>query len=107
MAASVPGDTSRPAEEHEGRVLGELRSARRRRAVRLTIAAVLVALVITFVVRNSQSVSVNFVFATRHPRLIWVITSCFLIGVVVGFVASGPARRSRGGGPGGKRQKRG
>ena len=106
MAASVPGDSSRPAEEHE-RVLGELRSARRRRAVRLTIAAVLVALVITFVVRNSQSVTVNFVFATRHPRLIWVIASCFVIGVVVGFVASGPTRRSRSRGARGKRQKRG
>lgn len=96
MTASVPKPGATPAgPDHEQRLLGELKSVRRRRAVRLVVVAVIVAVVIAFIVRNAQAVQVDLLVTTRHPRLIWVILSCFLLGAVVGFVASGPARRAR------------
>lgn len=56
------------------------------------IASVLVILV-TFAVQNSQPVSVDFVFADRHPRLIVVIVVSALLGFVVGFAIGRPNRR--------------
>ena len=95
MTASVPTPGPAPTgPDHEKRLLGELRSVRRRRAAGLVVVAVIVAVVIAFIVRNSQAVRVDLLVATRHPRLIWVILSCFVAGVVVGFVASRPARRA-------------
>ena len=94
MSTSVPKPGPAPSQpDHEGRLLGELRSARRRRAVRLIVVAVIVAVVITFIVRNSQTVQVDLLVAHRHPRLIWVILSSFVLGGIVGFMASGPGRR--------------
>ena len=54
-----------------------------------------VSLWIVFVVANSQPVQVNFVFITRHPRLIWVMVACAILGGVVGYLLGRPGKQLR------------
>ena len=81
--------------EHPGREdLDLLARRRRRRAVRgIAFLAVLVV-VLTFVVQNSQPVRVHFWFVNRHPRLIWVVLACLVLGTVFGYVLGGPERKA-------------
>ncbi len=92
MSSTQPAAAPKPGDDAHRVALGELRADRRRLAVRLGAAAVLVGIVVAFVVRNSQAVRVDFLVASRHPRLIWVILVCFLVGVAVGLLAGSPGR---------------
>lgn len=71
-------------------------------------AAVVLILLILFVFRNAQPVRLDFIVTSGHPRLIWLIVGCVLVGGVVGFFLgrpSGPKRHRSGSdsglGPGG------
>lgn len=71
-----------------------------RRGTKAVVAAVLLVLLIVFVIRNSQRVSIDFILAKGHPRLIWLIVACTLLGGAVGFFLGRPAgrpKRQRGG----------
>ena len=75
-----------------------------RRGGKAVVAVVALVLLVVFVIRNSQRVAVDFILATGHPRLIWVILVCAILGGGVGFFLGRPAtrsRRQRSGGSGG------
>jgi uncharacterized integral membrane protein len=80
-----------PAPEH-GEIDHVLRR-RRRRAIRGIVTLVLIVLVLAFVIQNSQLVTVHFWFFTHRARLIWVVLSCLVAGIVFGFVLGVPERR--------------
>jgi uncharacterized integral membrane protein len=72
------------------------RAARQRRlmATKGLVFLALVALAAVFVIQNSQRVRVHFWFVSGHPRLIWVILACVVVGLVFGYVL-GRSRRGR------------
>jgi uncharacterized integral membrane protein len=78
-----------PAPEH-----GEIDHVRRRRrAIRAIVTLVLIVLAVAFVIQNSQLVTVHFWFFTHRARLIWVVLSCLVAGIVFGYVLGVPERR--------------
>lgn len=58
-----------------------------REETRLAVAVVLAGLGTAFAVLNLGHVKVNYVFGTGHPRMIFVIVACLLIGGVIGWIA--------------------
>jgi uncharacterized integral membrane protein len=66
---------------------------RRRRAIRGVLTLALIVLVFAFVIQNSQLVTVHFWFFTHRARLIWVVLSCLVAGIVFGYVLCVPERR--------------
>ena len=75
-----------------------------RRAAKVVVAVIAIVLLVVFVLRNSQRVAVDYVVVTGHPRLIWVIVACTILGGAVGFFLGRPARsrRQRAGGSSGR-----
>lgn len=73
-------------------------SSRRRnlRAARSLGVLALVAVVVVFVIQNSQRVTVRFWFVTGHAPLIWVIVVCLAGAAAFGFVVGRRSRRRRG-----------
>ena len=65
------------------------------RAVRALGVVVLAAVVVVFVVQNSQPVAVRLWFVTGHVRLIWVIVVCLAVAGAFGFVVGRRGRRRR------------
>ena len=98
----APGESSserdqaaRPLSEQEE--LAALRRIREARVAKtLAVLAIVVVLVI-FVIANSQPVKVNFVLVTRHPRLIWVMFACAVLGGIAGFLIGKPGKQVRAG----------
>jgi uncharacterized integral membrane protein len=68
---------------------------RRRRALRGLLYMALVALVVAFVIQNSQLVTVHFWFFTHKAHLIWVVLACLAAGTVLGYALGVPERRAR------------
>jgi uncharacterized integral membrane protein len=66
---------------------------RRRRAIRGILTLALIVLVFAFVIQNSQLVTVHFWFFTHRARLIWVVLSCLVAGIVFGYALGIPERR--------------
>lgn len=65
-----------------------------RRAVARALAAlVLLALVIVFIVQNSNNVAVHYFTFTGHPRLIWVVIGCLVAGAIGGLLTGRSWRR--------------
>ena len=83
---------ARPEPEHS---LSQVARARRRRATKAIAAlAVFVALML-FVVGNAQPVEVNFLFGTFHPRLIWVMVTCAVLGGILGYLLGRPGHEAK------------
>ncbi len=74
--------------------MDRLAHRRRRRAVRGILYLAVLVVVLAFVVQNSQPVRVHFWFVDRHPRLIWVVLACLVLGTVFGYVLGGPERKA-------------
>ena len=75
-----------------------------RRGAKAVVAVIALVLLVVFVIRNSQRVAVDFIVVTGHPRMIWVIVTCTILGGAVGFFLGRPARSRRqrsSGSPGG------
>lgn len=77
----------------EERQLAALRRARQGRVAKVLVALAIIAILIVFVISNSQPVPVDFVFVTRHPRLIWVMFACAVLGGIAGFLIGKPGRQ--------------
>ncbi len=56
--------------------LREIQRARRARVAKVLVGLAILVVLIIFIIANSQHVPVDFVFFTRHPRLIWVMFAC-------------------------------
>ena len=79
-----------------------------RETARLIGFVVIVALLIAFVVDNSETVAVGFIFFTAHVSLIWVLIVTALLGALADRLVQRRSRKraaaggSRRGGRGGK-----
>jgi uncharacterized integral membrane protein len=63
--------------------------------VRLVLLVVGLVLLVAFIVGNSASVKVNFVFFSHYSSLIWVIIISVLLGVAIDRLVIALARRRR------------
>jgi len=54
---------------------------------RLAAAVVLAGLSTAFALLNLGHARVNYVFGTGHPRMIFVIIACLLLGGAIGWIA--------------------
>jgi uncharacterized integral membrane protein len=73
----------------------ELRRERQTRVAKVLVALFLVGVLVAFIVANSQSVVVHFVFVTRRPALIWVMFTCAVLGGVIGYLIGRPGKQVR------------
>jgi uncharacterized integral membrane protein len=92
-AGDIPaGDQDRKlAQEH----LQALARQRRARVAKATVALAVLVILIIFIIANSQPVPVDFVFLTRHPRLIWVMITCAVLGGFLGYLLGRPGKQIR------------
>ncbi len=70
-----------PSQGSPGRSPGRKRETRE--IVRMVVAGVVVILLIAFVLDNSQTVKVGFVFFNTQLSLIWVLLIAALLGALV------------------------
>jgi uncharacterized integral membrane protein len=88
IVSTVPtGLPSPPASEDKQR--------NRRDIVRVVAALVLVAILVAFVVKNSEKVNVSFVFFSANVRLIWVLLVTAVLGALADRLFLWRRRRSR------------
>lgn len=68
-----------------------------REVVRLVVLGLALILLIAFIIGNSASVKVNFVFFDTRASLVWVILLSALLGLLVDrlIIALGKRRRAR------------
>jgi uncharacterized integral membrane protein len=59
-----------------------------REETRLAVAVVLAGLGTAFALLNLGTAKVNYVFGTGHPRMIFVIIACLLVGATIGWIAA-------------------
>jgi Flp pilus assembly protein TadB len=55
---------------------------------RLAAAVVLAGLGTAFGLLNLGHAKINYVFGTGHPRIIFVIVACLLLGAAIGWLAA-------------------
>jgi uncharacterized integral membrane protein len=77
------------------RQLRQLQRERQARVVKAIVTLGIVVVLIVFIIANSQPVKVNFVFVTRHPRLIWVMFACAVLGGIAGYLIGKPGKQVR------------
>jgi hypothetical protein len=58
-----------------------------REETRLAVAVVLAGLGTAFALLNLGHAKINYVFGTGHPRMLFVIVFCLLLGGAVGWIA--------------------
>jgi uncharacterized integral membrane protein len=75
--------------------LRQLKRHRQVRAAKAIVVVVILTLLILFIVWNSHSVQVNYVFFKARNSLIWVMVVCTLLGGIVGFIVGRPGRQFR------------
>jgi uncharacterized integral membrane protein len=85
--------TDLPSSMSEHDELDHVLRRRRRRAIRGILAVFLIVVVVSFVIQNSQRVTVHFWFFTHKARLIWVVLACLVAGMVFGYLRGVPERR--------------
>ena len=91
-----------PTREQEGtdaHHLRQLQRARQARLGKLTLGVVILIGLIVFALQNSQPVQVQVLFTTMHPRLVWVLLGCAvvggIVGGIVGYLIARPSRKAR------------
>jgi uncharacterized integral membrane protein len=73
----------------------DLEKARQARVAKAVVAIGIAAILLIFIVSNSQGVKVHYVFFTRNPPLIWVMFACALLGGVLGYLVGRPGKQIR------------
>ena len=87
MSTVPTGLPSPPASEDQQR--------NRRDIARVIAALVIVAILVAFVVKNSEKVNVSFVFFSAHVRLIWVLLVTAVLGALADRLFLWRRRRNR------------
>ncbi|HEX4244084.1 MAG TPA: LapA family protein [Acidimicrobiales bacterium] len=80
----------------------EAQKRQRKDIVRIVAALVIVIVLVAFVVKNSEKVTVSFVFFSANVRLIWVLVVTAILGALADRLLlwrRRKARRDRAGGP--------
>ena len=85
-----PKDTDHQVDQEH---LRELQRARQARVAKVLVALAIVVILVIFIISNSQPVQVDFVFVNRHPRLIWVMFACAVLGGIVGYLIGRPGKQ--------------
>jgi uncharacterized integral membrane protein len=73
----------------------QLQKARQRRVVKWLVALVLLVIFIVFIAQNSRETRIDFVFFNRHPKLIWIMLACGIIGGIIGYLVGRPGKQVR------------
>ena len=94
-ATTGAGTPSSPGQTEPDASLAEVARARRRRVTRAVVAVVLVIVLVLFIVANSQPVEADFLVFKAHPRLIWVIVTCSVLGIVIGYLLGRPGHEGK------------
>jgi len=93
---STPGMPAGPAGDRADEAqLRQLQRVRQARVAKVIVALVVLGILVAFIVANSQSVIVHFVFFTRRPALIWVMFACAVLGGIFGYLIGRPGRQVR------------
>ena len=93
--SGAPSPPKAPGEPEPERSLAEVTKARRRRTFKAVAALVVFIVLVLFIVANSQPVEVNFLVGTFHPRLIWVMVTCAVLGGVLGYLLGRPGHEAK------------
>jgi uncharacterized integral membrane protein len=88
----VPGSPEAQADRDH---LGQLRRARQARVAKFIVVLAIVVILIIFIVANAKPVRVSYVFVTGHPRLIWVMLFCAVLGGIAGYLLGRPGKQVR------------
>jgi uncharacterized integral membrane protein len=91
-AGGIPSDADSRADQEHYRAL---QRERQTRVAKVLVALFLVGVLVAFIVANSQSVVVHFVFVTRKPALIWVMFACAVLGGIIGYLIGRPGKQVR------------
>jgi uncharacterized integral membrane protein len=91
-AAPPPGGKEPTSDEM---VLRQISRERQSRVAKVVVGLAVLVVLILFVLWNSQSVKVNFVFVSGHPPLIWVMLACAVLGGLLGYLVGKPGRQIR------------
>jgi uncharacterized integral membrane protein len=94
-AEGAPSGIPKPKSGVEQQQLRALQRERQARVAKAIVALLILVLLIIFIISNAQHVPVDFVFFTRHPRLIWVMFACAVLGGVVGYIIGRPGKQVR------------
>jgi uncharacterized integral membrane protein len=94
-APGAPSGIPEPETRVEQQHLRALQRERQARVAKAIVALLILMLLIIFIISNAQHVPVDFVFFTRHPRLIWVMFACTVLGGVVGYIIGRPGKQVR------------
>jgi uncharacterized integral membrane protein len=86
-----PDEESRADQEH----LHDLQRARQSKVAKVLVLLAIVVIFMIFIISNDDPATVNFVFFTRRPPLIWVMFACAVLGGIVGYVIGRPGRQVR------------
>jgi uncharacterized integral membrane protein len=97
LESDATGSNGATEEEHlaDQEHLRGLQRARRARLAKALVALAIVAILVTFIITNSQTVELDFVVATRRIRLIWVMFICAVLGGILGYLVGSPGMRAQ------------
>jgi uncharacterized integral membrane protein len=79
----------------DARHMKRLTRARRARVAKTVLALVIVVGLLVFVLQNAGPVAIRFFFTTAHPKLLWVLVGCVLLGGVAGYLVGRPGKRTK------------
>jgi uncharacterized integral membrane protein len=77
--------------EHER----QIQRARQRRVAKWLVALFLLIIFIVFIAQNSRETRIDFVFFNRHPKLIWIMLACGIVGGIIGYLIGRPGKQVR------------
>ena len=80
---------------HRQRVSDARRDPDIRVWVRVAVLVAIAAYLVAFIIENSKTHPLHFVFTTAHVSLVWLMLISVAIGVVIGVLASQLAHRRR------------
>jgi uncharacterized integral membrane protein len=87
-----PSDAEHRADQEHQRALTRDRQTR---VAKVLVLLFVLGVLVAFIVANSQSVVVHFVFVTRRPALIWVMFACAVLGGIIGYLIGRPGKQVR------------
>jgi len=88
----VPGAPEGQADRQH---LDQLRRARQARVAKFIVILAIVVVLIIFIVANAKPVKVSYVFVSGHPKLIWVMLFCAVLGGLAGYLLGRPGKQVR------------
>jgi uncharacterized integral membrane protein len=84
-----------PEAELDRQHYDQLRRARQARVARFIVILAIIVILIVFIVANAKPVRVSYVFVTGHPKLIWVMLFCAVLGGLAGYLLGRPGKQVR------------